>query len=237
MNAFWLRVFAPFAAFRAFQAGAYRSTSPVIPPSAAYGVVLNLAGIEMRALADGLTTGLTTEIRSDIPRLRIAVGVEMEPERASLYQQLHGHRVGKDDKATRLAAMTKGSKYWIVPVRRELLVDYQGIIGVQTDDTSLRARVEQGLTGALDTPRYGLPFAGDNNYLLDRVEVLNNPPANVLWYETFQPNSSPRKGTCRLTVGINRTNNSKTTSFLYAPTSELSDAVWTWTPAEPALTS
>src|ERR1700754_5200984 len=109
MHTFWLHVRAPFAAFRGFQAGVYRSTSPVMPPSAAYGLVLNLAGIELREPVDGPTT----LIRSVLPRLRIAVGLVKAADRASLYQQLHGYRVGTDDKTKMMAALTKGAKYQV----------------------------------------------------------------------------------------------------------------------------
>lgn len=230
MNTFWLRIRAPFAAFRGFQAGVYRSTSPVMPPSAAYGLVLNLAGIEMRGPSDKAIT----LIRPDVPRLRIAVGLVKAVERNSLYQQLHGYRVGTDAKTKAMAALTKGAKYQIVPVRREVLIDYEGVIGVQSTDESFLAEVERGLRGELETPRYGLPFAGDNNYLFDRIELANEQPVDILWYARFQADKTPHKGTCRLTVGIDRADNSRTTSFVYAPTSEFSEVVWTWTPFEPA---
>ncbi|HWN68765.1 MAG TPA: CRISPR-associated protein Cas5, partial [Haliangium sp.] len=51
MNTLWLRLRAPFAAYRWLQAGVYRATSPIIPPSAAWGLLLNLAHIETRDLA------------------------------------------------------------------------------------------------------------------------------------------------------------------------------------------
>lgn len=226
-HTFWLHIRAPFAAFRGFQAGVFRSTSPVMPPSAAYGLVLNLAGVEMRGSLDGVTT----PIRPDVPRLRIAIGVVNQPGKSSLYQQLHSYPVGNSGKE--LAELTRGAKYWIVPVRREVLVDYEGFIGVQAPDEDLRTQVAKGLCGDLETRRYGLPFAGDNSYLFDNIEIVDQPPAGVLWYSQLQLDSKPRKGTCRLTVGIDRTDNSKTTSFIYAPTSTLSEAVWAWVPKEP----
>jgi CRISPR-associated protein Cas5t len=229
MNTFWLRIRAPFAAFRGFQAGVYRSTSPVMPPSTAYGLVLNLAGIEMRGASDKAIT----LIRPDVPRLRIAVGLVKAVERNSLYQQLHGYRVGTDEKTKTMAALTKGAKYQIVPVRREILVDYEGVIGVQASDEKLREQVARGLSGELGIQRYGLPFAGDNSYLFDTIELVDEPPAKILWYTRFQPNETPRKGTCRLTIGIDRADNSKTTSSIYAPASDLTDDVWTWTPSPP----
>lgn len=231
MKTLWLRVRAPFAAFRGFQAGVYRATSPVMPPSTAYGLVLNLAGIEMRAP----TPGPTTLIRDDVPKLRIAIGVVSSAERGSLYQQLHSYPVGNSGKE--LAARTHGAKYWIVPVRRELLVGFDAIIGVQSEEDDLFDRIQRGLRGGLNEPRYGLPFAGDNNFLFDRIDVVEDPSAATHWYARIQPNDPPRKGSCRLTVGINRTDNSKTSSFLYAPSEEASpspsDTAWTWTPHPP----
>src|SRR6185503_3793783 len=123
METMWLHVRAPFAAFRGFQAGVYRATSPVMPPSTAYGLILNLAGFEMR----GPMNGVTTEIKAGLPMLRIAVGVISRPELFSLYQQLHSYPVGASGKE--LSARTHGAKFWIVPVRREFLVGYNGMIG------------------------------------------------------------------------------------------------------------
>ncbi len=232
METIWLRVRAPFAAFRGFQAGVYRATSPVMPPSTAYGLILNLAGIEMR----GPMTGVTTEIREGLPRLRIAVGAISSPELSTIYQQLHSYPVGASGKE--LSARTHGAKFWITPVRRELLVGYDGMIGVQSEDAELIERVRKGLRGELDSPRYGLPFAGDNNLLIDRIDVMGVPPKETFWYARMFPDDPPRKGSCRLTIGINRTDNSRTSSILCAPLvigqSIPPDAAWIWTPSEPS---
>jgi CRISPR-associated protein Cas5t len=229
MHTMWLHVRAPFAAFRGFQAGVYRATSPVMPPSTAYGLILNLAGIEMR----GPMNGVTTEIKGGLPMLRIAVGVISRPELFSLYQQLHSYPVGASGKE--LSARTHGAKFWIVPVRREFLVGYNGMIGVQTKNPDLLEQVRNGLRGNLESPRYGLPFAGDNNLLIDQIDVEDEPPPTH-WYARMQPDDPPRKGSCRLTVGINRSDNSKTTSYLYAPAVESSalpcEHAWTWTPRD-----
>ena len=232
METMWLRVQAPFAAFRGFQAGAYRASSPAMPPSTAFGLILNLAGIEMR----GPIFDWVTEIRADLPRLRIAIGTVSPAERSSLYQQLHGYPVGASGKE--LSARARGAKFWITPVRREILVDFDGMIGVQSTDYELFAQVQTGLRGELDAPRYGVPFAGDNNLLIDRLDVVDKPPVTTRWYTRIQPGDPPRKGSCRLTVGISRTDNSKTTSYLYAPTTDAMsvppEAAWTWTPSEPS---
>lgn len=230
MNTMWLRVRAPFAAFRGFQAGSYRATSPVMPPSTAFGLILNLASVEMR---DSVNEAIT-RIKRDLPKLRIAIGIVSYPERCSLYQQLHSYPVGGSGKE--FVERTKGSKYWIAPIRHEILVGYDGIIGAQSsDEDGLFDRAKKGLNGELETPRYGLPFAGDNNLLFDQIDVVNEPPVATHWYTRILASSPPRKGSCRLTVGIDRTDNSRTTSYLYAPTSESSNSppedAWTWTPA------
>lgn len=243
MNIFWLKVHAPFAAFRGFQAGVYRSTAPVMPPSAAYGLILNLAGIEMRDYSNPKTT----EIRKDLPCLQLAIGVLQIPDKSSMYQQLHSYPVGNSGKE--LAALTKGAKFWITPVRREMLIDYVGIIGVQTVDETLRGKVEKGLRGETDESRYGLPFAGDNNFLFDKIEIFDDgetlmksvaaerSSSKIIWYVPHQSGDEQVKGSCRLYVGINRTDNSKTTSAVYVPKDNLNlplpDNVWTWAPNLP----
>ncbi|MBK6797766.1 MAG: type I-MYXAN CRISPR-associated protein Cas5/Cmx5/DevS [Acidobacteria bacterium] len=229
METMWLRVRAPFAAFRGFQAGVYRATSPVMPPSAAYGLLLNLAGVEMR----GPMNVVTTEIREDLPKLRIAVGTISSPELSTIYQQLHSYPVGASGKE--LSARTHGAKFWITPVRREFLTGYDGMIGVQTEDTDLLVQIKRGLRGELDSPRYGLPFAGDNNLLIDRIDFVDQPPP-TRWYARMLPDDPPRKGSCRLTVGINRTDNSRTSHLLCAPLAVVQslppEAAWTWTPSD-----
>ncbi|MEM9007459.1 MAG: type I-MYXAN CRISPR-associated protein Cas5/Cmx5/DevS [Cyanobacteria bacterium P01_F01_bin.86] len=233
-NTLWLRIRAPFAAFRGFQAGVYRATAPVMPPSAAFGLVLNLAGIEMRHR----TSGPTTLIRQDLPCLRLAIGTipETESEVCSLYQQLHSYPVGNSGKE--LKKRTQGAKYWIVPVRREFLVGLDLVLGVQTQEISLLEKAVQGLRGELNESRYGLPFAGDNNFLFDRIDILDSP-LSARWYVQMQPDDPPLRGSYRLTVGMNRADNSKTTSYLYAPleepTNDPPELAWTWTPKEPVV--
>ena len=232
MARMFLRVRAPFAAFRWMQAGVYRATSPVVPPSAAWGLVLNLAGVETRAK----DPGVTTLVRPDAPPLRLAVATlrAEPPEVATLYQQLHTYPVGASGKE--LKERAHGSKYWIAPARREVLVDLDAMLGVESPDAALLGCVRDGLAGRLGGGRYGLPFAGDNNLLIDRIDVFDEVP-EAYWYERLHPGSSPRPGSCRLTVGIDREDSSRTTSAVFAPvetpTREPPVAAWSWTPREP----
>ena len=231
METMWLHVCAPFAAYRWFQAGVYRATSPVMPPSSAYGLFLNLAAIDMRQGGNAPTT----LIRPDVPLLRLAIGMLASATQGSLYQQLHTYPIGTSGAS--LKPRAHGAKYWITPAWREFLVGLNGIIGIRAEDSSLFDRVRKGLKGELDVQRYGLPFAGDNNFLFDRIDELTAPHAGTIWYTRMQPDDPPCQGSCRLTVGIDRSDNSKTTSAIYAPvvngSSEPPEMAWTWTPHEP----
>jgi CRISPR-associated protein Cas5t len=199
-----------------------------MPPSTAFGLLLNLAGIEMR----DHTNRQTTLIRPDLPCLKLALGTvpDAESEICTLYQQLHSYPVGASGKE--LAARTHGAKYWITPVRRELLVGLDMVLGVQAENTLIE-QVKKGLRGELDQTRYGLPFAGDNSFLFDRIDILDEL-LPVLWYSQMQADDPPRRGSYRLTVAIDRADNSKTSSFLYAPivepTIEPPPEAWTWVP-------
>src|SRR5438552_2555013 len=73
-----LYVEAPFATCRTFTAGWYRPTATFLTPSAAYGLLLNIAGIESRLREedpehDGKTPA--SLIRPGLPRVQLALGV------------------------------------------------------------------------------------------------------------------------------------------------------------------
>lgn len=207
---------APFASFRPFQSGNYRSTTPVPSLSTVYGILLNLAGIEQRTAIDQPIT----LIKDDLPEIAIAIGIphdskKSRSETAILSQQLHSYPVGNSGKE--LAQKTYGNKYWIAPVRREILVDCCIIVGVKASQ-QLCDRIIQGLNGELDEPRYGLPFAGDNNFLFDEIKIISeqNIPCTK-WYYPLEDNTRPERGICRLTTWIDRANNTNTKIQVFAP--------------------
>ena len=230
MNTSWLRVTAPFAAFRYFQAGVYRSTSPVIPHSAAWGLILNLAGIDIRINADEATT----QIDPAAPKLKIAIGAVSYGERVTLFQQLHTYPVGASGKE--FAHRAKGNKYWIAPVKRELLNGLDCMIAVQSEEPDLLKRIKLGIKGELNESRYGLPFAGDNNLLFDDIQVLDAPEP-CYWYSPVNSDAVPVSNSCRLSVKIDRLDSSKSISHLFAPgkqmLSEPPSTAWVWTPESP----
>lgn len=233
MAPLWLRVRAPFAAYRPLAAGVFRGTARTMPHSAAYGLLLNIAGIESRSDVQQPVTGR----REGLPVLEVAIGDAAtegcEPPAATvgvLYQQLHGYPVGSASKA--LAAGTRGAKYHIAPARRELLVGLDVVVAVrptnQEGEAVLR-RLPSGLAGELDGARYGLLFAGDNNLLVDRID-LSAAALSACWYTPVHLGDAVRLGTVRLTSVIDRADSSRTTAALFAPLTRAShdvpDAAW-----------
>jgi CRISPR-associated protein Cas5t len=204
----FLAIEAPFAAYRWLQAGVYRGTYPVLPPSAAWGLALNLAGIESRGALDEVVT----TIRPDAPHLEIAVGSLSTAQHSTLYQQLHSYPVGAAGKE--LQARAHGQKFWIAPARREILVGLRCVVGIRGDDTII-TRIPRGLAGTLDVERYGLPFAGDNQFMFSRIDVVDDMVAR--WFVPVRAGEIPKEST-RLTTNIDRRDASRTKAPMFAPT-------------------
>lgn len=51
---------------------------------------------------------------------------------------------------------------------REVLINHEFIVGIQ-GDSDIETKILRGLNGELEESRYGLPFAGDNNFLFDSM--------------------------------------------------------------------
>jgi CRISPR-associated protein Cas5t len=229
-----LYVEAPFAAFRTFTAGWYRPTATFLTPSAAYGLVLNLAGIDSRLREEQPGHGgkvPATLMQPGLPAIEIAIGLpeymlrggrrmavaaaDRFPRVQTVYQQLHNYPVGTSGASRAESAM--GNKYNITPVRREYLSGLRAVVALRADD-DLTHRMQRGLAGEVLNRRYGVPFLGDNAFLIDRLERLNETGL-VRWYQRVVAGdtSGPRERTTRLTTLIDRADLSRTESCLYAP--------------------
>lgn len=212
---FCLYLQAPFGVTRTFTAGSFRPTAEFISYSVVYGLLLNVAGIEMRH-DDGRS--VMTLIKPDLPRFRLALGALSFPLQHSIYQQLHNYPVGAETgKQYKVGA--KGSKYNVTPTRRAFLSGIKAYIAVDAADR-FESQLEAGLKG--DSPRtYGLPFLGDNSFLLDRLERVEQPEP-AYWYVPLDPDTAGgmRERVTRLTVTIDRADMSRTTSALFAPTAQ-----------------
>ena len=208
MTLFWLRLAAPFAAWRPFQPGSYRASTRCMAPSAAYGLVLGLAGVDLRDPDPRPCTGT----REGAPALRLALGMVKTPEVAVLFQQLHGYPSGHEAGAK---ASSHGAKTWVAPTRREVLVGFEAVLAVEAEP-DLAEAVLAAVGGQPGPGRYGLPFAGDNNLMFDRLEG-SRTPLEARWLTPLGPTESPRPGSERLTLWIDRTDSMHTRQLLMAP--------------------
>jgi len=202
---------APFAVFRHFSAGSFRQTAGFITHSAAYGLLLNAAGIEMRCDNPALPM---TVIRENLPRFKMALGALELPSRHSIYQQLHNYPVGSSGKENKEGAC--GSKYNIAPARRAFLSGLKGCICIK-ENTDFEEQLKLGLQGKAGRS-YGLPFLGDNNYLLDRFEITPLPE-NAHWFTkvTESEDGHVPDNMTRLSIKIDRADMSKTETDLFMP--------------------
>ncbi|MFH1421574.1 MAG: CRISPR-associated protein Cas5 [Planctomycetota bacterium] len=216
---FCLYLQAPFGTFRTFTAGRFRPTAEFITYSAAYGLLLNVAGIEMRYIDEEEPM---TVIKTGLPKFQLALGACSFPLQHTIYQQLHNYPVGTTGKE--YAPKTKGSKYNIQPVRRAFLSKIKAYICFRGNN-GFEQQVKEGLNG--NSPRcYGLPFLGDNNFLIDRLEPVAQPD-KAFWFAPIKPDSGEGlpNHVSRFTVKINRADMSQTESLLFAPSKEQSDKV------------
>lgn len=218
----YLYLQAPFATFRTFSAGSFRPTAPFMTYSSAFGLLLNLAGVEMRHDDQKLAM---TGIRADLPAMKIALGEVAAATTQVLYQQLHNYPVGPQGKAH--AQRTMGNKYNIVPVRRAMLTDLRVCIAMQGGG-DLDEAIVKGLAGG-GGRSYGLPFVGDNNFLPDRIDVLDTP-RSARWVVPVEDGAVSAISPMRLTVTIDRADMSKTSSHLYqfteTRTSAIPESAW-----------
>src|SRR5262249_11832704 len=123
----------------------------------------------------------------------------------------------------------------ITPVRREFLSGLRAFIALD-GNLNLEERVRRGLRGEFNQTRYGVPFLGDNQFLLDRLEERPSPE-KAFWYERLEEATAfgPLTGTVRFTVWIDRGDMSQTQSGLFAPTAEPSTQIpeKAWTEINP----
>ena len=220
----FLYVEAPFAVFRTFAAGTFRPTAPFFTYSAAYGFLLNLAGMEMRH--DDRKSAMTLIRSAGLPAMRLALGAvpsgneegPMLPITQTLYQQVHNYPVGSTGKEN--AGRAYGSKYNIAPAKREVLYDLKAWIGIDAG-LEWENRIGEGLLGKHRTVRYGLPFLGDNNFLPNRAEVKSaSGPAH--WYVPLldKEDGGVMVDVARLTLTIDRKDMAQTKTGLFYPEAE-----------------
>jgi len=228
----WLAIEAPFAACRPMTAGWYRPTAGFLTHSAAYGLILNVAGIESRLGEHEHSGGVPASVtRAGLPSFRLALGL---PEGADLprvgtvFQQLHNYSVAAGNAGIK-PEFALGRKNNIAPVRREFLSDLRAVAAVQADD-ELVALIRLGLRGGSNGRRYGLPFLGDNNFTPDRLDEVEPGPARWFALSDAGRGEPPRAGTSRLSAHVDRVTSAGSRSALFSPAEDPST-----TPPDSAL--
>jgi CRISPR-associated protein Cas5t len=110
---------------------------------------------------------------------------------------------------------TKGSKYNVIPVRREFLSNLKGYIMIDAN-RQLEEQVRKGWVGEISR-RFGLPFVGDDNFLLDRLEEVQTPEAALWFTRVEESDKGLAEGQFRSTILIDREDSSKSRSILVVP--------------------
>lgn len=216
----WLAIEAPFAACRPMIAGWHRPTAGFLTHSAAYGLILNIAGIESRLgehEAGHPGTVPASATRPGLPTFDLALGLPEGaelPRVGSVFQQLHNYSVAVGNAGIK-PEFALGRKNNIAPVRREFLIDLKVVAAIRANDDLVEV-ISRGLRGERNDRRYGLPFLGDNNFLLDTIEEI--PATAARWFALVSPQrGGPQAGTTRLTTYIDRLSPVGTRSALFAP--------------------
>lgn len=160
------------------------------------------------------------------------------PGKGVLFQQLHALPVGSTNKHR--IPLTKGNKHHISPGRRQLLYGIRGVCVVRGD-----AAFEAQLTAAFQEtpwtledggPRYGIPFLGDNSFMLEELELAELKPDHMAeWLVRLDPDGEWEEGLdarapFRLTLWADRAGMKSTRSAFFQTQpgflSTIPDSAW-----------
>lgn len=164
---------APFGAFKPFQSIELHSTADFITYSAAYGLLLGLAGVDCHA---------NYQRRRDFIGVQIAIGQIGNPLRGRVLQQLH--KMPQTNPSPEVLDRAKGNKPKVDIFRRDYLRSLEGFIGLQNSE-ELEALVRRGINEPSTLSYWGLPFMGDNNFFVETLETKDRP-SRCRWFYPFK---------------------------------------------------
>lgn len=189
---------APFGAFRPFQSTELHPTANFITHSAAYGFLLGLGGIERRRkhVIEGANLALgipysALQLLEESGTLDSRAANEMldTPRQGRAYRQLHKEPQSDKQTSAETRERAKGTKPTIDIFRRDFLYGLKGYIGL--DHSDLENLVKQGINEPETLRYWGLPFMGDNNFFVERIEVVQEVQP-CRWFCPFENNKSSR---------------------------------------------
>jgi CRISPR-associated protein Cas5t len=159
---------APFGAFKPFHSIELHTTADFLTHSAAYGFLLGLAGLDRHR-------------KRDFIGAKIAIGQIGKSFRGRALQQLH--KMPKQNQGYEVMERAKGNKPKIDVFRRDYLCRLEGFIGL--DDERLETQVRKGIDEPTSINYWGLPFMGDNNFFVEKVEIFDCPNKKAKWFVKF----------------------------------------------------
>lgn len=197
---------APFGAFKPFQSVEMLATTAFVTHSAAYGLLLGLAGVDR-------------DRKEDFIGAQVAIGMSHMPRRGRTYHQLHviPQTPGKDE-----IERAKGTKQRIRPYWREVLINLEGCIGLK--DERLEPLVRQGINDPQTLDYWGLPFMGDNNFFIERLALISEPE-ECQWFCPLEPKNVSRNDRYfYLSVWTDYSNGETSNSLLFSLEDDLNKA-------------
>lgn len=214
---------APFGAFKPFQSVELHATADFITHSAAYGLLLGLAGIDCHA---------DYRRKENFVDAQIAIGQIGKPLRGRVLQQLH--KMPKQNPGEEARERAKGNKPKIDIFRREYLCRLEGVIGLH--DKKLEKLVRKGIDDPHTVSHWGLPFMGDNNFFIEEIKAFDDLPKPCRWFSKYsgQP-LSHGEPLHYLTVWTDYETNVRSDGSLFALTEERSEPPSeAWVPIRPS---
>jgi CRISPR-associated protein Cas5t len=195
---------APFGAFKPFQSVELHATADFITHSAAYGLLLGFAGVDRYR-------------KKDFIGAQIAIGQINKPLRGRVLQQLH--KMPKQNPGEEVLERAKGNKPKIDVFRRDYLCKLKGFIGLRHEE--LETLVKKGINEPSNLSYWGLPFMGDNNFFVERIEAYDNVPQPCRWFNKYNGQSlSQGERLYYLSIWTDYETNARSNGSLFALTDE-----------------
>lgn len=213
-NSVIIELKAPFFSYREFNTGGYQYTLPVIPHSSAYGLALNLAGIEMKSDVPKKYSGSYVFYPAiNTPKLEVAVGLISCGGFGALTHQYHRfvvtYRSTKENprpspkgntNTTLVAKEYGGRKFDIGIIQREYLSDFHGVIAVRGNQNLVEKIIE-----GTNICYGGIPYSGQRNLFFSEINCVNN--VSAYWFSAKKQNITKA---VNLTSSIDRADTTKT---------------------------